>query len=125
MDPTPCRHTAMTANDNLPGDGEKTAVSAGENSEDVPDRDLSTFGELDGDVEELREAPAETVAEGLREDLDAVREAAEAVEDALTNGSEDLSDDTIEELWDAAATLTGWPRDVLVHRTETAEEDHA
>lgn len=95
---------------NSPGDGDRTAVSTSEQ-----------FGELEADLEELRTAPSGEVADGLDESLGAVREAAENVQDALANGSKNLTDETVEQLWNASATLTAWSRDVLVHRTESAE----
>lgn len=83
---------------------------------DPRERDLSAFGEIDGDVEYLRTAPVEEVAHKLAGDLFDLRQVADRVDRSLY--AEDLTDAQVEELWSAAEAVVAWPRDVLVHRTD-------
>lgn len=86
---------------------------------DPTERDLSTFGEVEGDVESWREeASREDLALALTDDVHEVRAVADRVDTALLNDHTDLTDAEVERLWDAAATVQAWARDVLVHRTD-------
>lgn len=82
---------------------------------DDGEHDLATFAEVE-DAERLREAPAEEVAQQLAVDVLSVRQVAERVDRGLY--SEDLTDGDVGDLWDTAARVEAWARDVLTHRTD-------
>lgn len=82
----------------------------------IEDGDGPEFGEIDGDVDRLREAPDGEVARRLGEDVETLRLRAERVDMALYSG--DLTDVEVEALWDAAGRIEAWSRDVLTFRTD-------
>lgn len=94
---------------------------------DPREREIPAFEDV-YDVERLRDAPVEEVAEMFEAEVLATREVADRVDRHLVAGQ--LSDVDVEDLWDRSLRLRGWAAKVLTFRTDrevllTAEEARA